>query len=99
YWSVIMMTSTDVIDALRQQRSQTTPSVDADPYDTAQQPTQLRMRDLFDVAMAHRDLPLEEVEKLLDHSAYQTRLAAVCILDVKARRAGSREERRPLYAL
>ena len=57
------------------------------------------MRDLFDVARAHRDLPLEEVETLLDHSTYQARLAAVCILDFKARRAGSRDERRPLYEL
>ena len=94
-----MMTSTDVIEALHQQRSQTTPSVDADPSDTDEQPTQLRMRDLFDVAKAHRDLPLEEVETLLDHSTYQARLAAVCILDFKARRAGSRDERRPLYEL
>ena len=45
----------------------------------------LRMRDLFDLARAHRDVPLDVVEALLDHPAYEPRLAAFCILDFKAR--------------
>lgn len=55
----------------------------------------MRMRDLFDVAKRHTDLPLAEVDRLLDHPAYEPRMAAMCILDFKARRrlddAGSRE--------
>ena len=46
----------------------------------------IRMRDLFATAKAHTDLDLVEVERLLDHPAYETRMAAMCILDFKARR-------------
>lgn len=59
----------------------------------------LPMRDLFRIAKAHRELPLAEVEALLDHDGHQVRLAAVCVLDFKARAVGTREERRPLCAL
>ncbi len=57
----------------------------------------LRMRDLFEIAKAHTDLPLDEVDTLLDEPAYEPRLAAFCILDFKARRRSSEEERRDLY--
>jgi 3-methyladenine DNA glycosylase AlkD len=57
----------------------------------------LRMRDLFGIAKAHSDLPLDEVDALLDEAAYEPRLAAFCILDFKARRRLSEEERRDLY--
>jgi 3-methyladenine DNA glycosylase AlkD len=56
----------------------------------------LRMRDLFDVARAHRDVPLDVVETLLDHSGYEPRLAAFCILDFKARRKPTEAERAEL---
>ena len=46
----------------------------------------IRMRDLFATAKAHTDLDLTEVDRLLDHPAYETRMAAMCILDFKARR-------------
>ena len=46
----------------------------------------IRMRDLFATAKAHADLDLTEVDRLLDHPAYETRMAAMCILDFKARR-------------
>lgn len=46
----------------------------------------LRMRDLFDLAKQATDLPLPEVHRLLDHSAYEPRMAAMCILDFRARR-------------
>ena len=45
----------------------------------------IRMRDLFATAKAHTDLDLVEIERLLDHPAYETRMAAMCILDFKAR--------------
>ncbi len=57
----------------------------------------LRMRDLFETAKAHRDMPLDEVESLLDHPAYEPRLAAFCILDFKAQRRLSDDARRELY--
>lgn len=46
----------------------------------------IRMRDLFDTAKAHEGLALTEVDRLLDHPAYEPRLAALCILDFRARR-------------
>lgn len=59
----------------------------------------LRMRDLFDTAAAATDLPLAEVDRLLDHPAYEPRMAAVCILDFKARRRLDDTARRELYEL
>ncbi len=60
---------------------------------------QLAMRDLFAIAKAHSDLPLSEVETLLDEQDHQVRLAAVCVLDFKARAVKTRGERRPLCEL
>jgi 3-methyladenine DNA glycosylase AlkD len=91
-----MITSDDVVTALDQACSEQGAPDDTGP---AGQPAPLRMRDLFAVAKAHRDLPCDEVEALLEHPGHQARLAAVCILDFKARRARSRDERHPLYAL
>lgn len=56
----------------------------------------MRMRDLFGIAEAHTDLPLEEVDRLLDHAAYEPRMAALCILDFRARRRLDDEQRREL---
>jgi 3-methyladenine DNA glycosylase AlkD len=57
----------------------------------------LRMRDLFETAKAHREMPLDEVDVLLNHPAYEPRLAAFCILDFKAQRRISDDARRELY--
>ncbi len=46
----------------------------------------VRMGTLFSVAKRHTGLPLGEVVHLLAHPAYEPRLAALCILDFKARR-------------
>jgi len=54
----------------------------------------MRMRDLFAVAKAHTGLPLDEVDRLLDHPAYEPRMAGFCILDFKARRQIDDDERR-----
>jgi 3-methyladenine DNA glycosylase AlkD len=59
----------------------------------------LRMRELFDVAKASTDLPLDEVDRLLDHPAYEPRMAALCILDFQARRHLDDDQRRGLYEL
>ncbi len=57
----------------------------------------MRMRDLFDTAKAATALPLGEVEQLIDEAAYEPRMAAFCILDFKARRRITDDERRELY--
>ena len=46
----------------------------------------LRMGELFAIAKRASDLDLREVHRLLDHPAYEPRMAAVCILDFQARR-------------
>lgn len=60
----------------------------------------MRMRDLFATAKAHADLSLDEVDRLLDHPAYEPRMAAMCILDFQARRrldGDQRQARCQLY--
>ena len=44
------------------------------------------MRELFALAEAARDLPLDDVDELFAESAYAARMTAVCILDFRARR-------------
>ncbi len=56
----------------------------------------LRMRDVFGLAEAHTDLELDEVDRLLDHPAYEPRMAAMCILDFRARRPLEDDQRRGL---
>ncbi len=90
------MIASDLIAALHRH---STPPKDARADGYATEDLQLRMRDLFDIAKAHRQLPLSEVETLLDKPADQVRLAAVCVLDFKARAVKSRAERHPLREL
>ena len=59
----------------------------------------MRMRDLFDTAKAHEALPLHEVDRLLDHPAYEPRMAAWCILDFQVRRRLDDDDRRDRYEL
>ena len=59
----------------------------------------MRMGALFDVAKTHTDLPLDEVHLLLDHPAYESRMAAFCILDFKARRRLQPDPREELFRL
>jgi len=57
----------------------------------------LRMRDLFDTARAAAEMPLTEVERLLDEPAYEPRMAAMCVLDFKARTAIGSDELCEVY--
>ena len=57
----------------------------------------LRMRDLFEIAKDGSDLPMAELHRLLDHRAYEPRMAAMCILDFRARRRLDDDERRELF--
>lgn len=59
----------------------------------------VRMGALFEVAKAHTALPLAEVERLLEHPAYEPRMAAFCILDFQARRRIDDEQRAELCEL
>ena len=57
----------------------------------------LRMRDLFEIAKANTDLPVPEINRLLDHPAYEPRMTAMCILDFRARRRLDDDQRRELF--
>jgi 3-methyladenine DNA glycosylase AlkD len=57
----------------------------------------LRMGELFAIAKRATDLPLAEVRRLLDHAAYEPRMAAMSILDFQARRRLTDDQRRALY--
>lgn len=54
----------------------------------------VRMGTLFDIAKRASGMPLPEVERLLDHTAYEPRLSAFCILDFGVRGARVTEEAR-----
>lgn len=60
----------------------------------------VRMGTLFDLAKRAKDMPLPEVEKLLDRAGYEPRLAAFCILDfgVRGKRVTD-EDREARYRL
>ena len=57
----------------------------------------MRMRDLFAVARAASALSLAAVDALLDHPAYEPRMAAFCILDFQAQREIGDPDRYALY--
>jgi 3-methyladenine DNA glycosylase AlkD len=59
----------------------------------------VRMGQLFALAKAHAAMPLSEVDRLLDHPAYEPRMAALCILDFKARRRNDESLARQLCEL
>jgi hypothetical protein len=46
----------------------------------------VRMKHTFDTAKAYTDMPLAEVERLLEQPSYEARMGAVSVLDFKARR-------------
>lgn len=58
----------------------------------------VRMKTTFDTAKAHTAMPLAEVDVLFDRPEFEARLAAVCVLDFKARaKKLTDDERRALY--
>lgn len=60
----------------------------------------VRMKHTFDTAKAFTDMPLDEVERLLDSPYYEARMGAVSILDFKARRKRTTEAaRREMFEL
>ncbi|WP_077490705.1 DNA alkylation repair protein [Sinomonas mesophila] len=60
----------------------------------------VRMGDVFDLAKASADMPLDEVEQLLESPWHEARAGAVSIMDFQARRRTTAPERRQeLYEL
>lgn len=58
------------------------------------------MRATFDTAKAFSALPFVEVERLLDETSYEGRLAGFCVLDFKARgKKTTEDERQTAYEL
>jgi len=54
----------------------------------------VRMGQVFALAKTYTDMPLEEIERLLENRFHEVRVAAVSIMDFQARRKKSSEERR-----
>ncbi|ONI71448.1 hypothetical protein BWI15_14795 [Kribbella sp. ALI-6-A] len=60
----------------------------------------VRMGTVFSMAKSFTGLPMTEVDRLLDATAYEPRLAAFCVLDFKVRKAKlPDDERRAAYEL
>ncbi|MFE7223874.1 DNA alkylation repair protein [Nocardioides sp. NPDC057577] len=56
----------------------------------------VRMGTLFDIAKSAVDLPRTELDALFEHPAYETRMSAFCVLDFRARRNLTDDERAAL---
>jgi len=54
----------------------------------------VRMGHIFALAKEFMDMPLNEVEKLLDHNAHEARVGAVSIMDFQARNKKTSDERK-----
>ncbi|WP_432942131.1 DNA alkylation repair protein [Kribbella sp. CA-253562] len=60
----------------------------------------VRMGTVFEIAKSFTALPIAEVDRLLDVTPYEPRLAAFCVLDFKARKAKlPDDERQAAYEL
>jgi 3-methyladenine DNA glycosylase AlkD len=54
----------------------------------------VRMGSIFELAKSFIDLPLDQIEKLLDSTYYEVRMGGVSVMDFQARRKSTPEERR-----
>lgn len=95
----LLATSADLVAELRRRAADGEPRQPAERLAPSEEAFGLRMGDLFAISKAYRELSLDEVDALLDHPAYEPRLAAFCILDFKARTRLSDDERHALYRL
>ena len=87
----------DVVAALRRVQSDAELVKVRTRLEPGEEAIGVRMGDLFATAKAHTDLSLDEVNRLLDHPAYEPRMAALCIMDFKARRRLDDAQRRELF--
>ncbi len=95
----LLATSADLVAELRQRATDGDARQPAERLAPGEEAFGLRMGDLFATSKAYQELSLDEVDALLDHPAYEPRLAAFCILDFKARRRLSDDDRQALYQL
>lgn len=54
----------------------------------------LNMRTVFEIAKKFIEMPLEEIEKLLENNHYEVRMGAVSIMDFQAKKKKTTEEQR-----
>jgi 3-methyladenine DNA glycosylase AlkD len=54
----------------------------------------VRMGTVFELAKAYAAMPLDQIDALLDHPAYEARMGAVSVMDAQARRNATSPERR-----
>ena len=59
----------------------------------------VRMGMVFDIAKGHVDLPLSEVERLIDSGIYELKMVGVSILDFPARQRRITDAGRALFVL
>lgn len=78
-------TAAEVVDALEAERSDVELAKNRRRLAPDEPAIGVRMRTLFRIAKGHQAMGLDEVERLLDHPAYEPRMAAFCILDFQAR--------------
>ena len=63
-------------------------------------PQPFRMGDIFALAKEHIDLPVAEIDALLDHDQHEVRVGALSVMDKQARRKRTPpEQRTALYEL
>lgn len=91
-------TAADVVDALLARRDPSQLPLIRKRLAPGEEAIGIRMRDLFATAKAATDLPLPEIHVLLDHPAYEPRMAAFCILDFRARKRLDADDRAALAA-
>jgi 3-methyladenine DNA glycosylase AlkD len=75
------------------QKAQKT-SKEALEEDSEKEPTDIPMRQLFALAKEFMDMPLNEIERLLENPLHAVRVGAVSIMDWQARDKKTSEERR-----
>ena len=97
-----VLTSTALVDELRKQQSDAEREKIRRHFHGGDDTEIIgvRMKHIFDTARAFERMPLGEVGRLIDVPCYEARMAAVSVLDFKARRPTTTDdERRAMYEL
>lgn len=91
------LTAASLVTALEAERSDTHLASNRTRLAPDEPALGVRMGTLFGIARDHQAMPDDELERLLDHPAYEPRMAAFCILDFQARRTLVPDRRRALF--
>lgn len=89
-------TAAEVVEALEAERSEVELAKNRKRLAPDEPAIGVRMGTLFQIAKAHKAMDLDEVGRLLDHPAYEPRMAAFCVLDFQARGKVQPDHRRAL---